>query len=140
MRQFKSTSLFLFLLVLASFAAVQSNADEPGFESIGEVTGKIYFGPETMYFHTCDDWENAFWLDEGTSSADGWTDVAQILNQQPVCSLATIPCTYQQAFVSGTAEISDKGSYGHLNAWERTIRFKSITSVDEPGNCKPPKP
>jgi hypothetical protein len=136
MRRLKPMGLALIFLVAIGFTAFQSSAGDPVFEPLREVSGKVYIGPESIYFHSCDDAEDGLWLDEGTGSADGWKDVLQVLNSQPECSLSTTPCTYQEASVSGIAEISNIGTYGHLGAYERTIKFLSITPIDEPEKCK----
>lgn len=87
-----------------------------------------------MYFVNCNSKEE-WWLSDDTFKAAGWLDVSKALESQPICSLATIPCTHQNTVAHGIANISTAGSYGHLGKYKREITFQNITVVKKVGVC-----
>ena len=90
--------------------------------------GIIYFGPEAMFFVECGNTER-WWLEGRSFKAKGWSDVKEVLNSQPKCSLETMPCKMQEVPVSGFGVLSSRGEYGHLGMYPREIIFTEVTPI-----------
>ncbi|MBU2709033.1 hypothetical protein KCM76_23760 [Zooshikella marina] len=99
------------------------------------IEGKIFFGPEAMYFIECNS-EERWWLSSPTFNAQGWKNAKKLLDAQPRCDLDAMPCKHQEVVVSGAAVITDEGSFGHLGKYPRQIYFTSIQAKENESICK----
>jgi hypothetical protein len=77
--------------------------------------------------------------DEGP--ARGWDRVQCILNSQPLCDLATLPCDLQEAYVEMDAELSAPGTFGHMGMYEREMRPTRVwfAARDARAECAQPE-
>ncbi len=135
--------IFYCLILCACSLAPKDNRSTALPKTKGEfITGEIVYGPERTVFIPCGN-DEIYWLNNARDSytknpnaAIGWEEVEKELDSQPLCSLKTMPCKSQTAYVLGYALVNRDESKREQEYWIKRgfgqdgypaeIRFTSI--------------